>query len=181
MKYSELIEAIDQNDRSKANKILAEITTHLKRYLKIHMNANRQDAEDCVQQTLIKSLDAIEKGKIRDKDRILSFMITTTRNTYLNHLQKHDKNAFDEISEDYTQQPRQLLALLDEERKKILQWCIKQLSDRYRKFIEFWFEHPDSNAKAVATHFDTTTGNVWTHKHRIVKKLSECCRKKNNI
>ena len=181
MEYSELIKAVDRDNRSKANELFKSLTPRLIRFLKVHMDASKQDAEDCTQQALIKAIDAIKEGKIRDKERILSFLLTTCRHTYLNFLKKNNRYLFDEISNTQTQKPRQLLALLDKERRKLLEWCMNQLSESYRAFIDFWFHHPNATAKATATHFDISTANVWTRKHRVIKKLSECCQKKDNI
>ena len=181
MEYSELIKAVESDDRLKANELLKSLTPRLIRFLKLHMNASKQDAEDCTQQALIKAIDAIKEGKIRDKERILSFLLTTCRHTYLNLLKRTNRYLHDEISSDQTHKPRQLLSLLDKERRKLLEWCISQLSESYRALIDFMFSYPDATAKATATHFGISRSNVWTRKHRIIKKLSECFQKENDI
>lgn len=178
MEFSELVQAIDQNDMPAANDILKKITPRLIRFLTIHMNAERQDAEDCTQLALLKAFEAINDGSIRNADRILSFLLTSCKNNYLNLIKKDKNYSLDDISYDHSQKPRQLTAMMDEERRRILELCLQQLSESYKTFIEFWFAYPDTDAKAAATRFDTSVNNIWTRKHRILKKLNHCYKTK---
>lgn len=181
MDYSKLVEAIDQNDHATTNSLLKTLTPRLIRFLQIHMNAEKQDAEDCVQQTIMKVLHIIREGKLRDSDRILPFTLTICKNTYLNMVKDNHTSSYHELYVPHSNRPLQLQGLIDEERQAILEWCLQQLPDHYREFIGYWFRHPDSKAQAAANHFDMSVSHVWTRKHRILQKLSECCQKKSNI
>lgn len=181
MDYSKLIEAIAQDDKSTINALLEQMTPHLIRYLQTHMNASRQDAEDCVQQTLIKLLVIIREEKLRNEDHLLSFVLTVCRNTYLNLVKEDDTYSYDELYVKQSYKPEQLMRIMDRERRQALEWCIRQLPDHYREFIRYWFEHPDSSSRAAATRFNMSVNNVWTRKHRIIKRLRDCFQKKNNI
>lgn len=182
MNFSELVEAIEQNDEPRINQLIKKLNPRLIRFLMIHMNASRQDAEDCAQDALLKALEVINDGKLRNAKSILSFLLTTCRNNYLNLRKKQSNNsAFDDFENDASRQPGQLKAVLSKERRKLLQHCIDQLSESYRTFFEFWYRHPDSEAKVAAARFDISLSNVWTRKHRVLKKLRECYQKKSNI
>jgi len=181
MEYSELVGAIDQNDRPTINRLLKKLSPRLVRFLQIHMNAEKHDAEDCAQQALLKSLESINEGSIRNSEHILSFLLTSCRNNYLNMIKKKTEQPVESFPREFGRQPRQLMSLLDEERKKLLEWCIRRLSDDYREFIDYWFTFPDSEASEVASHFDITTNNAWIRKHRIIKKLNECYKEKSKI
>jgi DNA-directed RNA polymerase specialized sigma24 family protein len=63
----------------------------------------------------------------------------------------------------------------------LLEQCLEQLSEGYRTYIEYWFNHPGSGAKAAAKHFGISKSNAWTRKHRVISKLSECYQKKIKI
>jgi RNA polymerase sigma factor (sigma-70 family) len=178
MEFSELVKAIDQNDRPATNRILKKITPRLIRFLTVHMGAERQDAEDCAQLALLNAFEAIKDGSIRNADRIFSFLLTSCKNNYLNLIKKDRDYSLDDISFDQSQKPRQLLSMMDDERRRILELCLQQLSESYKTFIDFWFDYPDTDAKAAATHFGITVNNTWTRKHRILKKLSNCYQKK---
>ncbi len=178
MEFSELVQAIEQNDRPATNRILKKITPRLIRFLRIHMDAKRQDAEDCAQLALLKAFEAINDGSIRNTDRILSFLLTSCKNNYLNLIKKDKNYSLDDVSFDQSRKPRQLLSMLDEERRRILELCLQQLSESYKVFIDFWFTYPDTDAKAAATRFDMSVNNIWTRKHRILKKLNNCYQNK---
>lgn len=181
MDFSELVEAIDKDDTSKINSMLKELMPRLVGFLLIHMDAGRPDAEDCAQETVITTLESIRSGDLRHTDQLLSFMLSTSRNIYLNLIKKRKDPYFNDDLPDFGHQPQQLLSLLDEERKRVLEWCIRQLSEGYRGFIEYWFTYPDSDARAVAHHFDISVNNAWIRKHRIIKKLSKCCKEKISL
>jgi RNA polymerase sigma factor (sigma-70 family) len=180
MEFAELVEAIGRGDRSTANSLVEKLMPRLIAFLRIHMNAAIHDAEDCVQQALLVSLEAMQEDAIRNPDHILFFLLTTCRNNYLNLIKRRKRFATGDIPENHNHQPRQLLALLDKERHKLLEQCLQQLSAHYKSFINFWFTHPDTDAKAVAKRFDISINNAWTRKHRIIQKLNECYQQKSN-
>lgn len=182
MNFSQLVEAIEQNNQPKVNKLIKKLNPRLIRFLQIHMNASREDAEDCAQDALLKALEVIEKGNLRKAKSILPFLLTTCRNNYLNLRKKQSNNSsFDDFENVASRQPRQLQTVLSKERREVLEDCIEQLSDSYRKFFEFWYRHPHSEAKVAAARFNISLSNVWTRKHRVLKKLRECYQKKSNI
>jgi RNA polymerase sigma factor (sigma-70 family) len=181
MDYTELAEAIEQNDRRKTNRLLGAMVPCLIAYLRIHLNATRQDAEDCAQHAVLVSLEAVQDGAIQHTERLFSFMLTTCKNKYLNLVDRQKRYTFDDFSIRHCSQPRQLISLLDKERQKLLDQCLSQLSEGYKTFIDYWFNHPASDAKTVADHFGISEANAWTRKHRVITKLSECYQRKSKI
>ncbi len=170
--------AFSENDTSKIDDLLRELRPRLISFLHIHMNASKEDAEDCAQDALLVSLETISKGKMRDTEYLLSFLLSTCRNNYLNLQTKRFPQFTDRNPDETTRPPRQLSALLDEEKKDILSQCLEKLSAGYRTFINYWFTHPEAEAKKAAAHFSMSVENVWTKKHRIIKKLNKCYQKK---
>lgn len=153
----------------------------LVRFLRIHMNASVDDAKDCAQETFLLSLEVIKEDKLENPDRILSYMLTSCRNNYLKMRRKKKEKNYEEIPQNHHHAPGQLNALLDKERKRLLKWCMEQLKQEYRKFMEYWFKHPDYEAEKVADHFNLSVSNTWTRKHRIIKKLNKCYQKKSEL
>ncbi len=180
MEFTELVEAIGRGDQSTANRLLRKLMPRLIAFLRIHMNAAIHDAEDCAQQALLASLEAMREDTIRNPDHILSFLLTTCRNNYLNLIKQQKRYTGGDIPDNHNQQPRQLLALLDKERRKLLEQCLQQLSAHYKAFIDFWLTHPDVGAKVAAKQFDISVNNAWTRKHRAIQKLSDCYQQKSN-
>lgn len=178
MKYSELAAAFSKNDTTTINRLLGKLRPRLIRFLLIHLNASPEDAEDCAQDAFLVSLETIEKGQMRDAEQLLSFLLSACRNNYLNLKNKKSPKLVEENLDEKSAPPKQLLALLDKEKHDLLAQCLETLSAGYRAFIDYWFVNPDSEAQIAANHFDMSVANVWTKKHRIIKKLNACYQKK---
>jgi RNA polymerase sigma factor (sigma-70 family) len=181
MDYSGLVAAIDKENQVEINRLSRSLTLQLISYLRIEMNAAQEDAEDCAQQAFLISLELIQEDKLEQPDRIFSFLISTCRNKYINMMNRRKHKTHEDFSGDHCQQPEQLLTLLSDERRMLLAQCIEQLSEGYRTYIEYWFKHPGSGAKAAAKHFGISQNNAWTRKHRVISKLNECYQKKIKI
>ena len=180
MDYSELVEALNRGDKKKADKILKHMLPRLVKYLQIRMGASKSDAEDCVQYSMERALEVLQNDKLKNADHVFSYLISTCRNNYLKSLEKRREVNYDEIPETEFNNPNQIRSLLDKERTRILEECLDELKKMYRDFIEYWFKYPDSDADVVADHFDISVNNVWTRKHRVLKKLNKCYEEKSS-
>ncbi len=173
--------AIKENNTRRVNELMKDLVPRLKRFLKIHMNASKADAEDCAQDTVLACIEAIKQDRIRNPDRILSYMLTSCRNNYLKMKEKRKEKHFEDPPADHNMSAGQLSQLLDEERFRILRWCLKQLKKEYRRFMEYWFQHPGEEAEKVADHFGLSVSNTWTRKHRIINRLNKCYSEKSEL
>lgn len=181
MDYSELVTAVQENDRRRINELISSLRPRLIAFLCIHMNASRADAEDCAHDSLITSIEAINSDKINNPDQVVSYILSTCRNNYLKMQKKQREASMDEVTKPRQQAPRQLQSILDAEQQQLLEWCMKQLKQKYQTFMQYWFDHPDAHTKKVASHFGISVNNAWTRKHRLIKKLNECYRKKSKL
>lgn len=178
MEYSELANAFSENNTKKINELMTELRPRLISFLYIHMDASMEDAEDCAQNAFLKSLETIKNGQMRDTEQLLSFLLSTCRNNYLNSQSKKKPHLVNRDLDQTKNPPKQITELLDKERQELLSQCINKLPNNYQTFIEYWFSHPGSTAKSVANHFKISVSNVWTKKHRIIKKLKTCYQNK---
>lgn len=64
--------------------------------------------------------------------------------------------------------------MLKPEEARILKECLNEFSNETKEFMNYWFENPHRNTKEAADHFDTSVNQIWTKKHRLIKKLNEC-------
>lgn len=181
MDYSDLVTALQENNHQKANELIESLRPRLIAFLRIHMNAKPADAEDCAQDSLLSSLEIIKEDRINDPDQIVSYILSACRNNYLKMQNKQRGEPMDAVSKSQHQAPRQLQSLLDKEQERLLNWCLDQLKTKYQKFMQYWFDHPDAHTNKVADHFDISVSNAWTRKHRLIKKLNECYRKKSKL
>lgn len=178
MDYNRLAVAFSENNSMAITQYVDELRPRLIRFLHIHLNASPEDAEDCTQEAFLTTYETIKTGKMRDAEHLLSFLLSACRNNYLNLKKKRSPQLVEESLDERQAPPRQLSIILDKEKHALLAQCIEKLNDGYRTFINYWFSHPDAEAIAAAEHFGMSTESVWTKKHRIVKKLSECYQKK---
>ncbi|MDZ7682900.1 MAG: RNA polymerase sigma factor [Fodinibius sp.] len=181
MDYSNLVTALQEDNTQKANKLIETLRPRLMAFLRVHMNASEADAEDCAQDALLSSIQSIKEGQINNPDQVVSYILTICRNNYLKMKKKQRAESIDEIPDEYQHSPEQLQSLLDQEQERLLEWCLNQLKDEYQRFMQYWFDHPDSHTKKVAAKFDISVNNAWTRKHRIIKKLNECYREKSKL
>lgn len=181
MDYTKLVTALQENDSQEVNEMIEALRPRLTAFLRIHMNATRADAEDCAQDSLLSAIEAIKEKQLNNPDQLVTYVLSICRNNYLKMKKKEREESLDKMPEEHQAAPRQLQSLLDEEQKRLLEWCLNQLKENYQKFMQYWFDHPDAHANSVAEHFNISVNNVWTRKHRLVKKLNECYRKKSNL
>jgi RNA polymerase sigma factor (sigma-70 family) len=178
MEYSDFVQAVQENDLSKVEEHLKTLQPRLIRFLRIHMNAPLADAEDCVQEALLICFESILDKGLKRPGSVLTFLLSTCRNNYFKLLKKREE-LYEEVPRGYFQHPQQLTNLIDNDKLKILEWCLDQLNEEYRKFMKFWFDNPGYEAEEVAEYFDLSISNTWTRKHRLVKLLNKCYEKKS--
>lgn len=176
MDYSELVKAIQTGDSRTADRLCAEATPILKKYLVSKIGADPFDADDAVQKMFEYVIEKIQSGDIENPKGLLAYMLATCRHSYFNIVRTRSR-AGEVVSEEPVSIANQLLSLVDEEKQKILKKCIEKLRKNYRDFIEYWFSFPDSETEDIAEHFGISVSNTWIRKHRIVKKLSDCVNK----
>lgn len=181
MDYSKLVTAIREKDSSKADELIKAFMPRLMSFLRIHMNADRADAKDCAQETLLVIIESIREDRLRDPEQVTSYILSTCRNTYLKMKNKSKEELHAELPDNPHYAAPQMEELLNKEQEQILKWCMKQLKEKHRKFMQYWFDHPGEHANRVAEYFDISVNSVWTRKHRLIKKLNECYRKKSKL
>ncbi len=181
MDYSELVRAVLDEDQREVDYHVNALRDVLVSYMRVRLNTTREDAEDSAQNALLKIIERIRNGKINQPDALLAYAFTTARNDYFKKVEKINERLDENIETSATQQADQLDNILDDERKKLLNDCIGELKEEYQDYIRYWFENPDMEADDVAIHFKISVNNAWTRKHRIVKILNDCYKKKFNL
>ena len=178
--YSELVYAVQQNREGKANELLEELMDRLKDYLQVVLNADEKDAEECTQQAFLNVYEQIKKDNIREEKYIFSYMIRACRHEYFRHSKEQHRfnNPMEDHKEHLVDPAEQVENLMDKDRQKILEACLKELREKSRTFIEYFIDKPDATTKEAAAHFDITGANVRTKKSRILSRLHHCFKRK---
>ncbi len=180
MDYGKFVEALKSGDSKELESLYAEAFEILCRFLRTTMRADHQDAQDCAQHALVMTMERLRKGAIREPDNIYSYLLQSAKNRYMRMSYESERNNFQDNIERYVPVQEQMDHLVSEEKKNALQSCLAKLDEPSREFILFWLEHPEARSGAIARQFNISVNNVWTKRHRLVKKLGECVRKKIN-
>ncbi len=181
MDFSELYVAVSKQDERRVNQLVDAIIPVLVSYLCATMRAERADAKDCVQMALLHTIGKIRDDKIREPSRLYYYLLSACRNNYL----RMSRNTIIELSDNMevyhaVEPAAQVDRLLDKERQTLLRECLQKLSEEYRQFINYFLRFPEAEAKDIAAKFNLSTNNVWTRKHRIIKWLHNCYKKKSD-
>jgi RNA polymerase sigma-70 factor (ECF subfamily) len=131
-----------------------------------------QAAADLVQQVLMLTLERLRAGKLRDAERLVSFvfgtcrmMVLELRRTSARRERLLDLYAGDVPMADPASSPR-----LDHAR---LVGCLERLPERERSVLVMTF-YDDQPAKEVGTALGLTEGNVRVIRHRGLERLRDC-------
>jgi len=178
--YAELVDSLENDDRRKADQLLEEVFPRLVEYLQITMGAKVLTAEECVQQAISDVYEQVKKGNIRERNYILSYLMTACRNEYIKYKKKEGRFVYDEDVFRHVSEPaEQIESLIDEDRKKILYECLNELDEESRKFMLYFIKNPDTTTKKAANHFQLTGANVRTRKSRLTQKLHQAYKRKS--
>lgn len=178
MDYSKFVEAVLAGDEPEISRLTKIITSVLIKFLTVRMNASLHDAQDCAQNTLLIAIKKIREDELDHPDAIINYLFTTAKHEYLNAQNKERELRYEEVPQRHSTKADQLSKLLDKEKMGILKQCLKALKPDFRKFINYWFEHPGYETAVVADYFDISVNNAWTKKHRVINLLKECYEKK---
>lgn len=177
--YSDLVEALCDGDEDTANQLLKEVMPRLEDYLQVVMNASEMEAKECAHQAFLDVYERIRKNKINEKKYIFSYLITTSRHTFL-HYKKNQHRFVSELDEERHQvEPAdQINALIEEERMAILEQCLEELDPDDRDFINYMLANPDATTKEISKKFGLSGANVRTKKSRLTHRLHHCYKRK---
>ena len=133
---------------------------------------DRQAAADLVQQVLLVTLERLRAGKLREPDRIASFVLGTCRMTVLEmrrgSWRRETLLATYGATEEAVEAPEPMA--LDPDR---LAGCLQALAERERSVVllTFFAEQP---GEAVAAQLGLSAGNVRVIRHRALGRLRAC-------
>lgn len=178
MDYSKFVFALQENNQAVIKEYVPVIISVLIKFLKVRLNATHHDAEDVAQNTIINVTEKIKSNELNNPDSVIYYLFTTAKNEYYKFIRSIKEGNYEEIPESYSENGDQLSNILDKEKHKILEGCLKNLKPNLKEYISFWFNNPRGEATVVAKHFGISVNNAWTKKHRILNSLKECVEKR---
>ena len=133
---------------------------------------DRQAAADLVQQVLLLTLERLRAGKLREPQRIVSFVLGTCRMTVLEIRRGTRRRAtlletWGDAAEAF-EAPEALAVDTDR-----LAGCLQALSERERSVVVLSF-FADKQADEVGAELAISGGNVRVIRHRALARLRKC-------
>jgi RNA polymerase sigma-70 factor (ECF subfamily) len=133
---------------------------------------DRQAAADLVQQVLLMTLERLRAGKVREPERIASFVLGSCRMSVLE--MRRGTRRREALLKEWGD-PEQVFeaaepVALDPDR---LAGCLEALSERERSVVVLSF-YADKDGDEVGAELGISGGNVRVIRHRALGRLREC-------
>ena len=129
-------------------------------------------AEDLTQQVLITTLEALRAGRLREPEKLASFVLGTCRLTVLNLRRgaQRKQRLLEQFGADLPASFQPRIVRLDHD---LLQRCMQNLNERERTVVAMTFYDEQTGAD-VAAFLGVSEGNVRVIRHRAIRQLREC-------
>lgn len=131
-----------------------------------------QAAQDLAHDVLITVLEALHDGRLREPERIGSFVLGTARNVAIEWQRRgrRRERLLGTFGADLTPADAAPALELDHER---LRQCLERLAERERSVLLLTF-YDDLPAGEVASELGMSEGNVRVVRHRALGRLRDC-------
>ena len=129
-------------------------------------------AQDLIQQVLITTLEGLRAGRLRDPEKLSSYVLGTCRMTVNNLRRSESRKArlLAQFSSDVPMATQVPLPVLDRER---LAQCMQDLKERERTVVVMSF-YDEQTTDKVADFLGVSTANVRVIRHRAIHRLRGC-------
>jgi RNA polymerase sigma-70 factor (ECF subfamily) len=129
-------------------------------------------ADDLTQQVLLTTIEALRAGRLREPDKLVSFVLGTCRMTVLEMRRGVQRKArlLEWFGADFRRPAPSPAPLLDEAR---LLDCVQGLRERERTVVAMTF-YDEQTAAGVAGFLGISEGNVRVIRHRAIRQLRDC-------
>jgi RNA polymerase sigma-70 factor (ECF subfamily) len=166
-----ITEAGSAPDSAAESELYRRLAPRVRLYGLRHLR-DRHGAADLVQSVLLMTLERLRAGRIREPERIGSFVLGSCRMTVLEMRRGTRRRealleTFGDVAATFeSSEP----GLLDGDR---LARCLEALSERERSVVVLTF-FADRNADDVGAELSISSGNVRVIRHRALSRLRAC-------
>jgi RNA polymerase sigma-70 factor (ECF subfamily) len=169
---AELVRQIGSGgDREAEAEVYSRMAPRVRLYGLRHLR-NEHAAEDLAQQVLITTIEALRAGRLREPEKLASFVLGTCRMTVLNLRRgAHRKERLlKQFGADLPTAAPAAMPRLDHDK---LTRCVQNLRERERSVVVLTFYDEETGAD-VADFLGVSTANVRVIRHRAIHQLREC-------
>jgi len=164
-------QVISGQDREAEDELLRRFAPRVRLYGRRHLR-DEHAVEDLVQQVLLITLEALRAGKLREPDRLASFVLGTCRMTVLDlrrNAQRRERLLQDFGRDALRAQP----PATPEFDATQLARCVQNLRERDRTVVVMSF-YDEQTGPNIAASLGISDTNVRIIRHRAIKQLLVC-------
>jgi RNA polymerase sigma-70 factor (ECF subfamily) len=158
-------------DRGAETELFRRMAPRIRLYGLRHLR-DEQAADDLTQQVLITTLEALRAGRLREPEKLASFVLGTCRMTVLDlrrGVQKKQR-LLEKFGADLLSPAQAFMPRLDHDQ---LARCVQNLKERERTVVVMTFYDEQTGAD-VASFLGVSEANVRVIRHRAIQQLREC-------
>jgi RNA polymerase sigma-70 factor (ECF subfamily) len=166
----ELCQRIASGDGDAENEVCRRMAPRIRLYGLRHLRSAAA-ADDLVQQVLLKMLEAVRAGRLRDPEKLGPFVLGTCRMTVLDlrRSTRRQEQLLTEFGHALVPEP-QSESRFDSER---LVRCVQALKERERSVVVMTF-YDERTAGETGGFLGLSEANVRVIRHRAIRQLRSC-------
>jgi RNA polymerase sigma-70 factor (ECF subfamily) len=168
---AQLARRIGEGDRGSEAELAGRLAPRIRLYGLRHLRDSHA-ADDLVQNVLITTLEALRGGRLKEPEKIVSFVLGTCRMTVLDIRRgtQRRQRLMDQFGVDMLAPEPPAMPQLDHEQ---LTQCVQALRERERTVVVMTF-YDEQTSLDVATFLGLTEANVRVIRHRAIHQLRQC-------
>ena len=169
---AELVQQIGSGiDREAEAELFRRMAPRIRLYGLRHLR-DAHAAEDLTQQVMITTLEALRAGRLREPEKLASFVLGTCRMTVLDLRRgvQRKQRLLEQFGADLLTPVQMPMPRLDHDH---LRHCVQNLRERERTVIVMSFYDEQTGAD-VAGFLGVSEANVRVIRHRAIHQLREC-------
>jgi len=158
-------------DREAEAELFRRMAPRIRLYGLRHLR-DEHASDDLAQQVLITTLEALRAGRLREPEKLASFVLGTCRMTVLDQRRnaQRKERLLEHFKADVPAPVQSCIPQLDQEQ---LARCVQNLKERERTVVVMTFYDEQSGAD-LASFLGVSEANVRVIRHRAIHQLREC-------
>jgi len=168
---AELVRQVGAGDREAEAELCRRMGPRIRLYGLRHLR-EAPAAEDLRQQVLITTLEALRAGRLREPEKLASFVLGTCRMTVLDmhRSTRRKERLLERFGADLPAAVESFIPRLDHD---LLTRCVQSLKERERSIVVMTFYDEQTGAD-VAGFLGVSEANVRVIRHRAIHQLRDC-------
>ena len=168
---AELVLRIGTGEREAETELFHRMAPRIRLYGLRHLR-DVQASEDLTQNVLITIIEALRQGRLREPEKLASFVMGTCRMTILDLRRgaQRKERLLEQFGPGLLGSCESMRPRLDQQR---LAQCVEKLNERERSVVVMSFYDEQTGAD-VASFLGVSEANVRVIRHRAIRQLRDC-------